>query len=372
MSAAFAERTESVTLIVEDVSKKVGAETHIRDVSLTLQPGSLNVLLGATLAGKTSLMRLMAGLDAPTSGRIVVDGKDVTGQPVQRRSVAMVYQQFINYPSLSVYENIASPLRVAGLPKSEIETRVAHAAKLLKLAPYLDRKPLNLSGGQQQRTAIARALVKRASLVLLDEPLANLDYKLREELREELPKVFAESGAIFVYATTEPSEALLLGGNTATLYQGAVTQFGPTPQVYRRPHDITTARVFSDPPLNTLTARKAGGTIALSTGGEVRATGTFAAVPDGEYTVGFRAHHLALEPTEAGALTISATVSVSEITGSESFIHLDAGDRRFVALVPGVKRLEPGSSVMAYLAPRQIFLFDETGRLMAADFAQAA
>ena len=148
-----------MTLVLDKVSKAVGAETHIRDVSLTLERGSLNVLLGATLAGKTSLMRLMAGLDAPTGGRILVDGKDVTGWPVQRRSVAMVYQQFINYPSLSVYENIASPLRVAGLAAGEIKARVQDAARLLKLEPYLDRKPLTLSGGQQQRTAIARALV---------------------------------------------------------------------------------------------------------------------------------------------------------------------------------------------------------------------
>ena len=134
----------------------------------------------------------------------------------------MVYQQFINYPSLSVYENIASPLRVAGLPRARDRTRAcAKPPELLKLEPYLDRKPLELSGGQQQRTAIARALVKRADLVLLDEPLANLDYKLREELREELPRIFAASGAIFVYATTEPTEALLLGGNTATLSRDA-------------------------------------------------------------------------------------------------------------------------------------------------------
>ncbi|MDG2571305.1 ABC transporter ATP-binding protein, partial [Vibrio parahaemolyticus] len=217
-----------MTLALEGVSRKVGAATHIDDVNLTLERGSLNVLLGATLAGKTSLMRLMAGLDVPASGRVLVDGQDVTGWPVQRRSVAMVYQQFINYPSLDVFENIASPLRVAKLPRAEIDKRVREAAKLLKLEPYLDRKPLNLSGGQQQRTAIARALVKRADLVLLDEPLANLDYKLREELREELPRVFAASGAVFVYATTEPSEALLLGGNTATLFEGRVTQFGPT------------------------------------------------------------------------------------------------------------------------------------------------
>jgi glycerol transport system ATP-binding protein len=361
-----------VTLVLDQVRKDVGAETHIRDVSLTLESGTLNVLLGATLSGKTSLMRLMAGLDAPTKGRILVNGSDVTGRAVQRRSVAMVYQQFINYPSLSVYENIASPLRVAGLPRAEIESRVRDAAKLLKLEPYLDRRPLNLSGGQQQRTALARALVKQADLVLLDEPLANLDYKLREELREELPRVFAASGAIFVYATTEPQEALLLGGRTATLFEGRVTQFGPTPMVYREPQDLTTARVFSDPPLNILKARKGGHDIALSTGGDIRAAGVFAAVPDGTYSVGFRAHHLGLDPIPGQAITLSAHVSVAEITGSESFVHLDVGQHRFVALVPGVRRLEPGSGVVAYLDPSRVFLFDEAGRLAASALAKAA
>ncbi|QFU16047.1 ABC transporter ATP-binding protein [Microvirga thermotolerans] len=361
-----------MSLVLDSVTKTVGAQTHIADVSLALERGSLNVLLGATLAGKTSLMRLMAGLDAPTQGRVLVNGNDVTGWPVQRRSVAMVYQQFINYPSFSVYENIASPLRVAGLPRHEIDVRVREAAKLLKLEPYLDRRPLTLSGGQQQRTAIARALVKRADLVLLDEPLANLDYKLREELREELPRVFAASGAIFVYATTEPSEALLLGGNTATLFEGRVTQFGPTPQVYRHPSDITTARVFSDPPLNTLGIRKERGAVSLSTGGDVRAAGILAAVPDGTYTLGFRAHHLALDPPQGEAIPIAAAVSVAEIAGSESFVHLDAGHHRFVALVPGVKRLEPGAPVTAFVDLRHVFLFDGSGRLAAADAAQRA
>ncbi|TJW67888.1 MAG: ABC transporter ATP-binding protein, partial [Mesorhizobium sp.] len=189
-------------LELRNVSKTVGAAEHIRDVSLTLQHGSLNVLLGPTLSGKTSLMRLMAGLDAPTSGSVWFDGKDVTGQPVQKRNVAMVYQQFINYPAMTVYENIASPLRVAGAEQAKIDKEVRNAAALLKLTPYLDRTPLSLSGGQQQRTALARAIVKNASLVLLDEPLANLDYKLREELRAELPKIFAAAGTIFVYATT--------------------------------------------------------------------------------------------------------------------------------------------------------------------------
>src|SRR5215207_8230643 len=311
-----------VSLVLEGVRKEVDGNLYIADVSLTLGKGSLNVLLGATLAGKTSLMRLMAGLDQPSKGKVVMNGRDVTGWPVQRRNVAMVYQQFINYPSLSVYENIASPLRVAGLRSAEIANRVREAARLLRLEPYLERRPLELSGGQQQRTAIARALVKDAELVLLDEPLANLDYKLREELREELPRIFAASGAVFVYATTEPQEALLLGGRTATLFEGRVTQFGPTPMVYREPQDLTTARVFSDPPLNILKARKGGHVIAMSTGGDIRAAGVFAAVPDGTYSVGFRAHHLSLDPIPGQAITLSAHVSVAEITGSESFVHL--------------------------------------------------
>ncbi len=360
-----------MTLVLDRVSKSVGAQAHIADVSLALERGTLNVLLGATLAGKTSLMRLMAGLDAPSEGRVLADGVDVTGWAVRRRNVAMVYQQFINYPSLSVYENIASPLRVAGLARAEIEARVREAAGLLRLDPYLDRKPLQLSGGQQQRTAIARALVKRADLVLLDEPLANLDYKLREELREELPRIFAASGAIFVYATTEPSEALLLGGNTATLHQGRVTQFGPTAEVYRRPADLVTAQVFSDPPLNVLRAEKAGGTVTFSTGGQARAVGSFAGVRDGVYRAGFRAHHLALDPVE-DAIALPAVVTVAEITGSESYVHLDCGGHAFVALVPGVRRLEPGTAVTAYLEPRRLFLFDEAGALAAGDLARAA
>jgi glycerol transport system ATP-binding protein len=356
-----------VSLVLDGVSKELDGEVHVGDVSLTLGKSSLNVLLGATLAGKTSLMRLMAGLDQPSKGRVIVDGRDVTGWPVQRRNVAMVYQQFINYPSLSVYENIASPLRVAGLRSAEIVDRVRHAAKILRLEPYLDRRPLELSGGQQQRTAIARALVKRAELVLMDEPLANLDYKLREELREELPRIFAASGAIFVYATTDPAEALLLGGNTATLFEGRITQFGPTAQVYRRPKDLVTAKVFSDPPLNTIPAVKTGPTVTLDAGIDIRAAGAFATVPDGRYTIGFRAHHLALEPAESDGIALAGVVSVAEITGSESFVHVDTGEHRFVAQVPGVRRLEPGSAVTIYPDPRHLFVFDEAGRLRAGE-----
>src|SRR6185312_2635310 len=274
----------SVTL--EHVTRTVDGIPTIRDVSLTLERGTLSVLLGPTLAGKTSIMRLLAGLDKPTQGRVLVDGKDVTGIDVRRRSVAMVYQQFINYPSLTVYENIASPLRVQGKPRDEIAARVAEAAKLLRLEPFLKRTPLQLSGGQQQRTAIARALVKGADLVLLDEPLANLDYKLREELRAELPRIFEASGVIFVYATTEPSEALLLGGRTICMSEGRALQIGDTPTVYHRPETLRVAELFSDPPLNTVAIEKRNGAVAYHGGDTAPANGLYAALPDGPYNIG--------------------------------------------------------------------------------------
>ncbi|EXL01837.1 ABC transporter ATP-binding protein [Aquamicrobium defluvii] len=353
-------------LELRNVSKVVGGETHIDDVSLSLVHGSLNVLLGPTLSGKTSLMRLMAGLDTPSSGSVWFDGKDVTGIPVQKRNVAMVYQQFINYPAMTVYENIASPLRVAGRDRATIDREVRRAAELLKLTPYLDRTPLNLSGGQQQRTALARAIVKNASLVLLDEPLANLDYKLREELRLELPRIFAEAGTIFVYATTEPHEALLLGGNTATLSQGRVTQFGPTVEVFRKPVDLLTARTFADPPLNTIVLVKKGESFLLDGGISLPVPADIASIADGNYTIGFQPHHLSLERTDAASVPVRAKVSVTEITGSESFVHLDFADARWVMLAHGIHQFEPDEEIEVFIDPRHVLVFDAAGRSVAA------
>ena len=259
---------------------------------------------------------------------------------VQDRKVAMVYQQFINYPSMSVYDNIASPMKLMGKSSAEIDAAVRKTADLMQLTPMLDRKPLELSGGQQQRCALARALVKDAGLVLLDEPLANLDYKLREELRAEIPKIFAEAGSIFVYATTEPEEALLLGGNTATLWEGRVTQFGPTPSVYRTPTDATTARVFSDPPMNFLTVRKDGTKIHFGDGQIAQAKGSLTALQDGTYQAGFRPNHLELDTPQGDPLHFETTLAVTEITGSETFVHLDHHGDRWVGLVHGIRNLE--------------------------------
>jgi len=357
-------------LELKNISKRVEGEWHIRDVSLRLEKGSLNVLLGPTLSGKTSLMRIMAGLDQPTAGSVCIEGKDVTGVPVQKRNVAMVYQQFINYPALSVYENIASPLRIAKKDRETIDREVKRVAKLLRLEPYLDRKPLNLSGGQQQRTALARAIVKNADLVLLDEPLANLDYKLREELREELPKIFSQSGAIFVYATTEPTEALLLGGNTATLSEGRITQYDETVEVYRAPRDLVTAQTFSDPPLNVLNMKKKGDVFTLDRGITIPVPDGLKGAADEIYSVGFRPHHLSPEPIGERGVALDVEVRVTELTGSESYVHIYYEDELcervpWVMLSHGIHDFDVGQNIQVYLDARTLMVFDRDGTVMA-------
>ncbi len=355
-----------MSLDLKNVTKRVGADTHIHATSLRFEDRSFNILLGTTLSGKTSLMQLMAGLDRPSSGEVWFADKNVTGIPVQKRNVSMVYQQFINYPNFSVYENIASPLRVAGMAQAEIDKRVQQAADLLRLGPMLKRRPSELSGGQQQRTAIARALVKDSDMILLDEPLANLDYKLREELRDELPKLFAGRNCIVVYATTEPTEALLFGGNTVLLHEGRVTQFGPTSAIYRRPADLTSAQVFSDPPINTAKVMKKGDQITLENKVTWRAPKA-ARVPDGAYTIAIRPHHITPMQQGREASTIEGRVLVTELSGSESVVHFDMNGQTWVSQSHGIHPFEVGVTAKLFVDVDQGFFFDGENRLIGAN-----
>ena len=362
-----------MSLELKGVSKVKHGETHIYETDFKLEKGTMNVLLGPTLSGKTSLMRLMAGLDKPATGQVLWNGSDVTGVKVQDRQVAMVSQQFINYPSMTVYENIASPLRLVGTNSVQIDRALRQTAELLQLTPMLDRKPLELSGGQQQRCALARALVKNAGLVLLDEPLANLDYKLREELRVEIPKIFEESGSIFVYATTEPEEALLLGGNTAALWEGRITQFGPTPDVYRRPVNATTARVFSDPPMNFLQVSKVGNRIMFGDGQSSAAVGAMSELADGRYQQGFLTNQVKIETHGRQSKEFDTKLMVTELTGSETFVHLDHHGEAWVGLIHGIHDLKLGAPLKVFLDPSHVYIFSENGDLVApASYALAA
>ncbi|WP_255474897.1 ABC transporter ATP-binding protein [Pusillimonas sp. ANT_WB101] len=409
-------------LTLEEITRKEGGETWLYAMSLALQPASLTVLLGATRAGKTSLMRIMAGLDAPTSGSVLVDGRNVTGQSVRKRNVAMVYQQFINYPSMTVAQNIASPLKLRG--EKNIDEQVLEVARKLHIDMFLDRLPEELSGGQQQRVALARALAKRAPLMLLDEPLVNLDYKLREELRDELGQVFRSGESTVVYATTEPSEALLLGGHTAVLDKGELLQYGPAIEVYQRPKSMRVARAYSDPPMNFFTARRTGEGILLDHGPVLRLSMplphvsviepalAYASAADGPTTatiamaeaaatpstpstalaastastaasvaadvqasflsvdshtlyIGLRASSLRTQARE-GDITLTGKVLIAEISGSDTFLHMSTEMGDVVAQLSGVRHFEIGTQLPLCFSPSSVFVFDASGDLVLA------
>jgi glycerol transport system ATP-binding protein len=348
-------------LTLERVDKIVGPETHLYPLDLKLAPRAVTVLLGATQAGKTTLMRLMAGLDAPSHGQMRVDGKDVTGMPVRERNVAMVYQQFINYPSMTVFDNIASPLKLRG--EKGIADRVQALAAKLHIEPFLKRLPAELSGGQQQRVALARALAKNAPLMLLDEPLVNLDYKLREELRDELTQLFAAGNSTVVYATTEPTEALLLGGYTAVMDAGELLQYGPTAEVFHKPNSIRVARAFSDPPMNLVAGNAASIGVALPAGVQLSVPLPTAATSN--LTIGVRAS--ALRVTQRpGDVALPGKVELAEISGSDTYVHVETAIGELVAQLTGVHFFDLGSNITLYLHPAQVYVFDATGALLVA------
>jgi glycerol transport system ATP-binding protein len=379
-----------VALSLENIAKTIGGERHLIDINLALEPGTINVVLGHTGAGKTSLLRMIAGLDRPTAGTIRQGGVDITRKLPRERSVALVYQQFINYPSLTVRENIASPLRLRGV--RDHEPRVRELARVLRIEELLDRLPGELSGGQQQRVAIARALAKGAEIVLLDEPLVNLDYKLREDLRDELRALLAAveshgsagKPATVVYASTDPAEALSLGGNTILMHQGRVLQHAPALEVYHRPASVTAARVVSDPPMNLFDGVVKDGAIEIA--GELRITvapgapaganapgsttssgsaasgAHLAGLADGPYCFGIRASDCRIGGAARG-VAVRARVELSEISGSETFVYLRGVDQSALYIVQrdGVFHHQLGDELTFHVDPDRLLAFDLGG-----------
>ena len=354
-----------MTLELRGASKVIRGIMHIKPTSLLFEPGHFNVLLGQTGSGKTSMIKLMAGLDPLATGQILMNGEDVSKLSTQKRNISLVHEFFVNYPHMTVFDNIASPLRVAGMAKSEIAGRVEEAADILQLRPMLARRPHELSGGQQQRCALARAIAKESRTVFLDEPLANLDYKLREELREQLPELFAGRGAVVVYATSEPEEALLLGGKTVLMDDGVTTQFGPTADIYRSPQSLAAARVFSDPPINTAIIVKKGALAQIDNGASWPLSGDAAVLPDGTYTMAIRPHHVTPTAQNAQSIAVPGRVLVTELSGSDSSAHFQMGADSWVSLAHGVYRYNVGQEHEFFMDVSQAFYFDPDGRFVA-------
>ena len=349
-----------MSIEVQGVSKRFGAANALDGVDLTVHEGEFAVLLGGARSGKTTLLRAMAGLDRIDAGTILIDGKPISAYPRRDRPIAMVYQQFINYPNFTVYENIASPLRLKRpkLSKDEIDRRVRENAELLGLTSVLNRMPSEISGGQQQRTAIARAIAKEAKYVFFDEPLANLDYKLREELRTELKRIFTEREGAIVYATAEPVDALAMGTHVGFVHEGRIAQYGPSREVYDVPATAEVGLYFSQPSMNLISAT-ANGHGRVDVGRDL--SFDLGDLGTGDVILGMRAHALTLSEGD-GPDVFRARVDLSESVGSDTELHLDYDGTKLVALIRGFTRFDIGQEVALTCAPEDVYVFDAKTR----------
>ena len=353
-------------LIAKDLTFKPEEEYHLNTVSFGMRKGELYTLLGRTLSGKTTLLKTIAGLITPDSGRLIFDGSDLAKVPVWERNIAMVYQQFINYPHLTVFDNVAFPLRQRKLDKDSISHRVSSALEMVGLTDFAERKIQALSGGQQQRVALARSLAKEAGIVLLDEPLVNLDYKLREALREEFRNIFSSkiaSESILIYSSTDPLEAMELGGEIIVLDEAQLLQQGPGHEVFENPANTRVAEISNDPAMNLLNGTIGDGKIQLGSDMRLDLPDHFKKLASGDYIFGLRASDMVL--TKKG---ISFSVELSEISGSETYLHVANGDHKLVGLLDMVRNFNTGETVSLSLDVKRLYAFDKAGNLISSPF----
>jgi multiple sugar transport system ATP-binding protein len=360
-------------LAISDVHKRFGAVEALRGVSLTVHSGEFFAILGQSGAGKTTLLRIIAGIERAEQGRILIGGRDLTDLPVRARDTAMVFQTFALYPHLSTFENLAYPLREMKVPGDEIKRRVGEIAEMLRLSHTLSRKPNTLSGGEQQRCAIGRALIRRPKLLLLDEPLTNLDAKLRHDTRAEFKRLHRElRTTTIVYATPDQLEALSMGARVGVLRQGRMSQIGTPAALYETPDDAFVASLVGDPPINLVpgTLREAaGGTridlpfLGLDAGPWRGALGDFPA--GSRLTVGLRPQAIWPSNGTAAGPSFPARVYLTEPLGDVTILDILArGETRLRMVLPQEQayRIAVDDAIECTVDPEQICLFaQETG-----------
>ena len=350
-----------MSLILKNVSVISETEgTILDDISFEFKPGRIYILIGRTTSGKTSLMRAIAGLLPITSGEITMNGENLDTKPIWERDVAMVYQQFINYPNRSVLQNVEFPLLRKGIKKAEARELALASISKVGLSEYVDRKPSQLSGGQQQRVALARSLARKSHVMLLYDPLMNLDYKLREQLREEFKDIFnAQKDAVTIYATTEPPEALILGAEILVLHEGRIIQFGSPADVYEKPKSTTAARVISDPPMSILPASLANGEIRFGDGYSQPIPKHMISFKEGHYQAGIRASDIEISQStgESGVITLV------EVSGSETLVYVDTPAGEIVVQMEGIHDVKVGEKISIELPGKRLFLFETSGAL---------
>jgi sn-glycerol 3-phosphate transport system ATP-binding protein len=343
------------TLELRDLRKSFGNVAVLHGIDLTLRAGEMLVIVGASGCGKSTLLRLVAGLETPTSGAILLDGQDVAGRDPADRDIAMVFQNYALYPHMSVFNNMAYALRIRGLPKPEIASRVQEAADMLGLGALLQRKPRQLSGGQRQRVAMGRAIVRHPKFFLFDEPLSNLDAKLRVTMRAEIKRLQRRMGVTSLYVTHDQVEAMTLGDRLLVLHQGRAVQLATPIEVFERPADIYVAGFIGAPSMNFLPGVLSHGGTAVTLGlGPVIpfADGSRPGTDGRKLTVGIRPEHVA-----AAAGGIELQVDLLEPLGSETVVIGRLPDGELLSVkVP--KQETPGETMHIALPAAHLHVFD--------------
>jgi multiple sugar transport system ATP-binding protein len=330
------------TITLRNVRKAFGEAVIIPGADLDIAHGEFVVFVGPSGCGKSTLLRLIAGLEDLTSGQIMIDGEDVSDVPPAKRGLAMVFQSYALYPHMSVRNNIAFGLKMADVPKEEIDAKVARAAATLNLTDYLERKPRQLSGGQRQRVAIGRAIVRQPKCFLFDEPLSNLDAALRVNMRVEIMQLHQQLDATMIYVTHDQVEAMTMADRIVVLNKGVIEQVGSPLDLYNKPNSVFVAGFIGSPKMNLM-------------------SGPLAA-RHGAATIGIRPEHVAL--LAAGG-DVQGTIALTEHLGSDSFLHVDAGEAgRLTVRAPGDYMGKPGDAVSLGFDKARIHRFDSQGKVL--------
>ncbi|MEO0139204.1 MAG: ABC transporter ATP-binding protein [candidate division WOR-3 bacterium] len=334
---------------IENISKMFGDFVALRNINLEIKSGEFVVILGPSGCGKTTLLRIIAGLERPTSGRIYFDGKDITDLPPSKRDIGMVFQNYALYPHMTVFDNLAFPLKMRGINKDEIKRRVERVAEKLRIHEHLYKKPKQLSGGQRQRVALGRAIIKEPKVFLFDEPLSNLDANLRTEMRAEIGRLHRELKTTSIYVTHDQVEAMSLADRIVIMNKGEIVQVGTPLEIYENPKNVFVAKFLGSPPMNVIEGEFFDGGF-LTDGLEIK--GDFGY--KGKGYLGFRPENL--EINERGEIT--GRVEHREIFGDESIVYISAG-KMIMAVKHSDTPPEVGNKVRVNI--KRFYIFNEKG-----------
>ncbi len=344
---------------LKSVEKWFGTAQVIKGVDLKIEEGEFVVFVGPSGCGKSTLLRMIGGLEDISRGSLLINDADVTDHPPSKRGLTMVFQSYALYPHLTVAENMGFSLKVAGVPKAEIKDQVGKAAEVLKLGPFLKRRPKDLSGGQRQRVAIGRSIVRDPTAFLFDEPLSNLDAALRVEMRYEIAKLHQNLKRTMIYVTHDQVEAMTLADRIVVLEYGTIAQVGTPRELYEHPANLFVAQFIGSPKMNILSCTTQGGRYTLENGG----SDDFSLSSDAT-KLGIRPEHI--EVVAAGSGQTDGVVEVIEYLGADTFLIVDCGvEEKVTVRLNGDTELKPGEKIGLHFPPDMLHFFDASGQALA-------